>query len=331
TTTTTTTTTITLLRPLTTLFRPLTTHLPRIRTMAPTVHQSTDAQSTDPHHPTIVFIGGGNMAEAIAGGLLANGYPNHRIRVSEPLPERIAYLHDRYPTLNVLADNHVALRGANPESSPAADVVVLAVKPQILRPVVTDIAPTLRAANPLVISIAAGIRTEDILRWAGAKDVALVRCMPNTPALVLEGAAGLYATAKVSEAQKETAERILGAVSKKVAWVHKEELLDAVTAVSGSGPAYFFLVMEAMAALDLGLSPDVAKDLTIQTCLGAAKMAQTSPDDLATLRRKVTSPKGTTEAAINTMEEGGVRRVIEAGVRAADARGKELADLFGKE
>ncbi|RUP45400.1 hypothetical protein BC936DRAFT_148231 [Jimgerdemannia flammicorona] len=143
--------------------------------MAPTVHQSTDAQSTDPHHLTIIFIGGGNMAKAIASGLLANSYPNHHIRVSEPLPERIAYLYDRYLTLNVLADNHVVLCGANPESSPATDVIILAVKPQILHPVITDIAPTLHAANLLVISIAAGIRTEDILCWAGAKDMALVR------------------------------------------------------------------------------------------------------------------------------------------------------------
>lgn len=200
------------------------------------------------HYLTIAFIGGGNMAEAIAGGLLANGYPTHKIRVSEPFPDRVRYLNERYPSLNVVADNHAAVRGADDPDTTAlrADVVVLAVKPQILSTVVLNLAPTMQAVNPLVISIAAGIRTEDILRWAGSEDVALVRCMPNTPALVLEGAAGLYATSNVSGEQKETAERILGAVSKKVCWVPKESALDAVTAVSGSGPAYFFLLMEAM-------------------------------------------------------------------------------------
>ncbi|KAF9082601.1 hypothetical protein BGX23_012292 [Mortierella sp. AD031] len=155
--------------------------------------------------------------------------------------------------------------------------------------------------------------------------------MPNTPALVNEGATGLFATSDATPSQRQVAESLLGAVSKQVSWVDQESLIDTVTGISGSGPAYFFLMMEAMedAAVKLGMDRETAKELTIQTCLGAAKMAQSSPDDLKTLRCKVTSPHGTTDAAIKTFEKGGFRDLVAESVRAADLRSKSLAAELG--
>ncbi|KAG0052244.1 hypothetical protein BGZ83_002804 [Gryganskiella cystojenkinii] len=311
----------------------------------------------------LAFIGGGNMAEAMLGGLLACGYPLSQCVVSEPIQERCQFLQSKYPGLQTLSGPHanqLAVNGSSSDDATStlisngsvqvnptaastsftpAQVVILAVKPQILRSVVEDLAHTLRSHQPLVISIAAGIETSAIARFMAAGSEsgssyalpAVIRVMPNTPALVLEGAAGLFATAEATLEHRQIAESLLAAVSKQVSWVDSESLIDTVTGISGSGPAYFFLMMEAMedAGVALGMDRETAKALTIQTCLGAAKMAQLSSDDLKTLRVKVTSPQGTTDAAIKAFEAGGFRELIQKGVTAADARSRTLAKELG--
>ncbi|KAI8097739.1 pyrroline-5-carboxylate reductase [Halteromyces radiatus] len=276
--------------------------------------------------PTISFIGGGNMAEAILGGLHASGHVGSKLKYSEPFAERLSYMQTKYPELNGSADNFQAIEGA--------DVVILAVKPQVLRQVLSSCATALlKNPNTLIISIAAGITTQDIYKWMNTDQPAsIVRCMPNTPSLLGEGAIGLYATESVSQQQRMASENIMRAVAKEVLWVDNEALIDSVTGISGSGPAYFFLIMEAMqnAGIAAGLTPEDAKALTLQTCLGATRMAQTSEDDLATLRRKVTSPKGTTEAAINSMEANNIRQIMKDAVFAAADRGRELSKELGQ-
>ncbi|KAF9303088.1 hypothetical protein BGZ74_004345 [Mortierella antarctica] len=311
----------------------------------------------------LAFIGGGNMAEAILGGLLATGYPLSQCVVSEPILARCEFLQQKYPGLQTLCGpnaNQLAVNGSVSETNTAtyiangsitvnptaastvfdaAEVVILAVKPQVLRSVVVDLAPALRSHKPLVISIAAGIETSAISRFMAENCTEetpvtlppVIRVMPNTPALVLEGAAGMYATADATEEHRHVAESLMAAVSKQVSWVETEALIDTVTGISGSGPAYFFLMMEAMedAGVALGMDRETAKALTIQTCLGAAKMAQQSSDDLQTLRVKVTSPQGTTDAAIKAFEAGGFRELVQKGVSAADARSRTLAKELG--
>ncbi|KAF9191242.1 hypothetical protein BGZ51_007562 [Haplosporangium sp. Z 767] len=319
------------------------------------------------HQARLAFIGGGNMAEAILGGLLACGYPLSQCVVSEPILDRCQFLQSKYPGLQTLSGPHanqLAVQGSTSEASTSdmisngsiqvnptaassdfasAEVVILAVKPQVLRSVVVDMAPMLRARQPLVISIAAGIETSAIARFMAEESLEdgtepsskslppVIRVMPNTPALVLEGAAGLYATADATAEHRQMAESLMAAVSKQVSWVESESLIDTVTGISGSGPAYFFLMMEAMedAGVALGMDRETAKALTIQTCLGAAKMAQLSSDDLKTLRVKVTSPQGTTDAAIKAFEAGGFRELVQKGVTAADARSRTLAKELG--
>ncbi|KAG2204535.1 hypothetical protein INT47_012594 [Mucor saturninus] len=279
--------------------------------------------------PTISFIGGGNMAEAILAGLQSSGHPSSLLRYSEPFQERLEYMQNKYPHLVSSKDNCEIVEGS--------DVVILAVKPQVLRSVVSNDLSKLVKKNPslLIVSIAAGITTQDIHKWLSIGDspASIVRCMPNTPALVGEGAVGLFATQSVNTEQRETTEGIMKSIAKQVSWVSKESLIDTVTGISGSGPAYFFLIMEAMqnAGVEAGLSLEDSKALTIQTCIGAARMAQTSEDDLATLRRKVTSPKGTTEAAVKSMEASNIRGIMANAVFAAQDRGKELAEQLGKE
>jgi pyrroline-5-carboxylate reductase len=278
--------------------------------------------------PIISFIGGGNMAEAILVGLQSSGHPSSHLRYSEPFDQRLQYMQTKYPELVGSKDNL--------ETIEEADIVILAVKPQVLRSVcTTDLSQLIKQKpNLLIVSIAAGITTKDIHKWLNTTEsVSIVRCMPNTPALVGEGAVGLYATDAVNNEQREMTEEIMKAVAKQVSWVSNESLIDTVTGISGSGPAYFFLIMEAMqnAGMEAGLSLEDAKHLTIQTCLGAARMAQDSEDDLATLRRKVTSPKGTTEAAIKSMESNGIRDLMSNAVLAAQNRSKELAEQLGKE
>lgn len=274
------------------------------------------------NHEVITFIGGGNMAASLVGGLVADGWDPDRIRVSEPNDERRRALADRYG-IRTLAEN--------PQACSDADVVVLAVKPQAVKAVAEEVASAVRARGALLISIAAGVREPDIQRWLGG-GAAVVRSMPNTPAVVQTGATGLFANAHVNEQQRDLAETVLRAVGLTL-WVDREELLDAITALSGSGPAYFFLLMEALeeAGHKLGLGLDEARILTLQTALGAAKMALESSDAPATLRAKVTSPGGTTERALAVLEQGGMRALVSQALEAARARAVELGDALGGE
>jgi pyrroline-5-carboxylate reductase len=278
-------------------------------------------ESTVTSHPVLAFIGAGNMARAIIGGLISNGYPADHIWASEPDLSRLADLAAQ--GLHTTSDNNLAVA--------SADLVVLAVKPQVLKSVAQDIAESTQTHKPLIVSIAAGIMSSSIDQWLGG-NIAIVRCMPNTPALVQTGASGLYANPQVSAEQRLQAETVMQATGIAI-WVEQESQLDAVTAVSGSGPAYYFLVMESMieAGKKLGLSEDTATQLTLQTALGAAKMAASSDVDPAELRRRVTSPKGTTEQAILRFIEGGLPDLFDTAMQACNDRSVELADELGKD
>ena len=271
--------------------------------------------------PTLAFIGAGNMARAIIGGLLSNGYPAEKIWASEPNIERLSDLAKL--GLNTTDDNNLAVK--------SSEIVILAVKPQVLKTVSLDIAETVQQHKPLIISVAAGIMSTSMNQWLGG-NTAIVRCMPNTPALVQTGANGLYANDQVSPEQRLQAETILNATGITL-WVEQESQLDAVTAVSGSGPAYFFLVMESMIAAGkkLGLTEETATQLTLQTALGAAKMAQSSDVSPAELRRRVTSPNGTTEQAILRFTEGGLPELFDTALKACNDRSVELAVELGKD
>lgn len=269
---------------------------------------------------TICFIGAGNMSISLIGGLIASGYPKDKIRATDPSEARRREITQ---SMGIHCDED------NIEAAKQSDIIVLAVKPQMLELVCQQLSATLQAKRPLVISIAAGVRSTDIDYWLGG-GMAIVRTMPNTPALIRSGATGLFANSAVSEAQKEQAEHILRAAGITV-WVPKETDLDIVTAISGSGPAYYFLFMEAMqhAGQKLGLDEATARLLTIQTAFGAAKMALESPDDCATLRQKVTSPNGTTEKAIQSFESHQLRETIEDAMKAAKDRAISLANELG--
>ncbi len=272
--------------------------------------------------PRIAFIGGGNMAASLIGGLRAQGLPASAICASDPGTDRRTELHDTHG-IDTFADNAQAVAGA--------DVVVLAVKPQVMQTVCRDLAPHLQA-NQLIVSIAAGITCASLQQWLGADTPrAIVRCMPNTPALLRQGVSGLFANAAVSDEQKRQAEQLLSAVGLAL-WLDREELIDAVTAVSGSGPAYFFLLIEAMTAAgeQLGLPRETAAELTLQTALGAARMACESDVEAAELRRRVTSPNGTTEAAIKAFQAGGLEALVQQAMDAAARRSAELAEQLGK-
>ena len=270
----------------------------------------------------IGFIGGGNMATSLVGGLIADGWGTDLIFIAEPEEKRRAEIRSRFP-VHTGQDNAEVIR--------QVDVVVLAVKPQIMREVTHGLAAAVQEQQPLVISIAAGIRLGDLARWLGGYS-RLVRCMPNTPALVQSGATGLYADPSVSETHRNLAESILRAVGLTL-WLDNEVQLDAVTALSGSGPAYIFYIMEAMekAAVELGLSPESARLLTLQTTFGAAKMALESRDGPGELRRRVTSPGGTTERAIATLEEAQLHRIFQQAMQGACTRAAELAEQLGSE
>jgi len=268
----------------------------------------------------IAFIGAGNMAAALIGGLLADGVPPDRLTATDPSVEKCQAL-AAAAGIRTLQDNRAAVADA--------DIVVLAVKPQVLPEVAQELADVVGLSRPLVISIAAGVRCASLQSWLGA-ETAVVRTMPNTPAMIQAGATVLYATPAVSETQREQAESLMRAVG-LTQWVDDEGLMDAVTALSGSGPAYFFLVMEAMqaAAQQMGLAPDAARLLTLQTAFGAARMALESSDPPATLRQRVTSPGGTTERALQVLEDGGIRDLFARALKAARARSVELSDSVG--
>lgn len=271
--------------------------------------------------PLVGFIGAGNMARSLAGGLIANGWPGSRIVLADPDPAQRKAVEERLK-VKTFADNR--------EVVSRAQILVLAVKPQTMRAVATEIAASVREARPLVVSIAAGIRAGDLTRWLGG-EVPLVRAMPNTAALVGSGASGLYANRLANERMRAAAESILRSVGVAV-WLRDEAQLDVVTALSGSGPAYFFQVMEVLerAAISEGLEPATARLLTLETAYGAAKMALEGAEEPATLRARVTSPGGTTERALQVLAEGGLGPLFERAVRAAAERSRELAEMFGR-
>ncbi len=266
----------------------------------------------------ITFIGAGNMANSIIGGLINTGYPASSIIASDPNTDVLVKLHDQ---LGIQTESD------NAKACSQADIVVLAVKPQVMKSV-TQALQTALDHRPLVISIAAGISINSLSEWLG-EGTAIVRCMPNTPALVKQGATGLYANHQVSEAQKEAAESLMNAIG-ICTWLDSEALLDSVTAISGSGPAYFFLLMEAMieAGIKQGLSPEQAKQLTLQTAAGASTLAQQSDVDVAELRRRVTSPGGTTEQAIMSFEAAGLRKIVDDAMLACAKRSQTMANEF---
>ena len=287
--------------------------------------------------PRIAFIGGGNMAQSLLSGLLASGYPAARLCATDPAEAQRAAV----AALGVaaLSDNALAVQDA--------EVVVLAVKPQVMRAVTTALLagpgadqdgrpdaerhpePATARKAPLFISIAAGVPLASIAAWTGAS--AIVRAMPNTPALLQAGITGVFASPGVSDTGRALAERILGAAG-KVVWVDNESDLDAVTAVSGSGPAYFFHLMEAMieAGEALGLTPETALELTLETAYGAALMARRRDATPARLRQNVTSPGGTTERALALLDSAGVPAAVRAAVTGAAVRARELAEEFGR-
>lgn len=268
----------------------------------------------------LAFIGGGNMAAALISGLTKRGVQPARIVAADPSTDQLQRLERAY-AIQTAADNVSAVQGA--------EVVILAVKPQQMRAVALALAPHLAASRPLLISVAAGIPHASLARWFGPQ-VPVIRTMPNRPALNGFGATGLYAPASVGAAHRALAETIMAAVSATV-WVEHESQMDTVTALSGSGPAYFFLFMEALeaAAHERGLPSDVAHRLTLETAFGAAQMARHSADSLATLREQVTSKGGTTAAALAVLDAAGLRAIVAHAVAAADRRSAELAAEFG--
>ncbi|NBF05456.1 pyrroline-5-carboxylate reductase [Pseudomonas sp. Fl5BN2] len=267
----------------------------------------------------IAFIGAGNMAASLIGGLRAKGLEAAQIRASDPGEETRA---------KVAAEHGIQVFADNAEAIDGVDVIVLAVKPQAMKAVCEALRPSLQPQQ-LVVSIAAGITCSSMNNWLGEQPI--VRCMPNTPALLRQGVSGLYATTQVSAEQRRQAEELLSAVGIAL-WLEQEQQLDAVTAVSGSGPAYFFLLIEAMTAAGekLGLPRETAAQLTLQTALGAAHMAVSSDVDAAELRRRVTSPAGTTEAAIKSFQAGGFEALVEKALGAAAHRSAEMAEQLGR-
>jgi pyrroline-5-carboxylate reductase len=274
----------------------------------------------------ICFIGGGNMAGALLGGLLQQGYSPAQLAVVEINAEQRDRIKREF-NVETTAELGKGVAGVAKSGEADADVVVLAIKPQQLSMVARELAPLL--SDQLVISIAAGIRATDISRWMGGYGQ-VVRAMPNTPALVQAGVTGLYALPDVDKKRRDHAETILGAVG-SVVWCEQEELLHAVTAVSGSGPAYVFYFIEAMqqAGLELGLSVAQARQLSLETFLGAAKLATQSREDAAVLRARVTSPGGTTERAIASLDNDDVKRAIVRAMNKSYQRSRELGDELG--
>ncbi|TAK88264.1 MAG: pyrroline-5-carboxylate reductase [Betaproteobacteria bacterium] len=269
---------------------------------------------------SIAFLGGGNMANALIGGLLARGYERRSISVIEVSPAARARL----------AAQHGVRASAAPDASTLqAGTLVLAVKPQDMKTALASLAGSLR--GKLVISIAAGVRLEALSRWLQGHRK-LVRCMPNMPALIGAGITALYALPEVSGEERATAQGILGAVG-EVVWVDEERLLDPVTAVSGSGPAYVFWFIEqlAVSAEKLGLAKDVSRKLALHTVLGAAKLAMQSSDSPEDLRKQVTSKGGTTEAALKVFDEEGLAERFARALEAASRRGAQLGDALGKD
>ncbi|UXI69349.1 pyrroline-5-carboxylate reductase [Tahibacter amnicola] len=270
--------------------------------------------------PRVAFVGGGNMARSLIGGLVRTGAPTDTITVAEPndaLRQALA------------ADFGVATFADNVAACAQAEVIVLAVKPQVMRPVCEGLCGIVQKNRPLLLSIAAGIRIDQLSGWAGG-GAAVVRSMPNTPALIGAGATGLCANAETSAEQRAIATTILGATGLTV-WIDNENQMDVVTALSGSGPAYFFLLVEALeeAAVAQGLPRDAARALATQTALGAGRMLREDGETPSRLRERVTSPGGTTQAALDAFARGGLRELVATAVDAATLRGRELSAASG--
>lgn len=275
----------------------------------------------------IGFIGAGNMAFSLIGGLLSSGGNNELIWVSD---------HDQDKNDSVAQGFSINTCTDNQSLASLVDIIILAVKPQVLKQVCEEIASAVSINNPLIISIAAGINTESLSSWLtvdsmmNTTPIALVRCMPNTPALVQSGATALFAVEQVSMQQKTSAESIMRSVGVTV-WLEEEHLMDAVTAISGSGPAYYFQFIEIMerSAIKMGLDNETAHLLAVQTAFGASKMALESSDNAETLRKKVTSPGGTTEKALEIMISGGLEKLLMDATKGAQQRSIELSAILG--
>jgi len=267
---------------------------------------------------SVAFIGGGNMTRAIIGGLLEDGFSPAFISVAEPMASQRDTLTDAMPGVFISEDNDEVVARANN--------VVLAVKPQVISGVCRELAAAVQKTKPLIISIAAGPRIADIDHWLGGGN-AIARVMPNQPALLKKGVSGLFANDKTSAEQLQTARTIMSAVG-PVVTVPVEDDIDAVTAVSGSGPAYFYLLIDMIAKSGerLGLSESAARDLAIETAVGATKLAQDSGDSMDELIARVRSPGGTTAAALDSLLNDGVRDIFATALTAARDRATELAD-----
>lgn len=272
-------------------------------------------------HPNIVFIGCGNMGKSLIGGLISDGYPGEKLTGVDIDQQKLEHIGKKF-NVETTTDGIYAVNNA--------DVVVLSVKPQNMQETLTSLRPGLQKSTPLLISIAAGIRLKDLERWSGG-GCAFVRAMPNTPALIQCSATALFANKNTTEDQCSIAESILRAVG-IVIWLEDESLLDIVTALSGSGPAYYFLIMEVMkkAAVKLGLNEAQAGILTLETAVGAAKMAIESDYEPSLLREQVTSPGGTTEKALEVLLNGKIEDLFYSAISAARQRSIELADDLGR-
>lgn len=270
----------------------------------------------------IGFIGGGNMARALVGGLIASGYPQGNLTVSEPDESRRALLAHDFQGVALSADNHA--------TAATADSLVLAVKPQVMREVCLDLAATIRQHRPLVISVAAGTHSRDIDDWLGG-GLAVVRVMPNQPALLLQGASGLFANAATSSEQRDRATEVISAVG-SVVHVQDEDSIDAVTAISGTGPAYFYLLIDVLirTAEDFGLDAQAAHKLVMDTAKGSAALAAVSGESMQDMIEHVRSPGGTTAAAFDIFDEERVRDIFAKAFAAARERSRELAGAHGK-
>ena len=275
-----------------------------------------DPAAPIPLEGTVAFIGGGNMARSLIGALIRGGVAARSIAVAEP---------DATTREALARDFGIVAHASSTDAVRGASTIVLAVKPQVLAGVCPEIGRVLGDAAPLIVSIAAGIRIDQIERWIG-RPLPIVRAMPNTPALIGAGATGLIANARASEDDRASAEAMLDAAG-RTAWIEREDLMDTVTALSGSGPAYFFLLVEALedAAVAQGLPRETARMLASQTCLGAGRMLVESGEAPSTLRERVTSPGGTTAAALAAFDAGGLRKLVAAAVAAATERGRELS------
>ena len=269
--------------------------------------------------PVISIIGTGNMGNSLISGLINHAHPKEKIWATDVDENKLAQIESTF---------HIHTTTDNLKAVQHADIVILAIKPQLFAEILPTLSNVLRERGPLVISIAAGIRTASMVHWLGYP-APIVRAMPNTPALINCGITALYANSEVTEEQRCKAESILNAVGMTV-WLTDEKYMDVVTALSGSGPAYFFLMMEAMqnAAVSMGLSPQTATQLTVQTALGAARMAVESGKTLSELRLNVTSKGGTTEKAISVLEENNIRELFEKALQAAKRRSEELAETM---